>query len=232
MLVVLASRHDQACRRLVAGWAGHASLLTCQDLSARGWRYYSGGEAGASVLGGRLAPVGEIEGVLTRLPHVDESELGNIVPGDRGYVAAEMTAFLAAWLSDLRCPVLNRPTAVCLMGPHWRREKWVLTAARLGIPVVTACRSVPAATHDGEADLPGRSITLHVVGQRCVGHADESLRGWAVALAEAAGVGMLRARFTAAEAGPAFLDADYWVDIADPAVSEAMLGYFAGRPQR
>ena len=117
MIVVLASRHDRACGRLVADWAGHASLLTCQDLSVRGWRYGPGGVADAAVLGGRLTRAGEIEGVLTRLPRVDQSELGHIVPGDRGYVAEEMTAFLAAWLSDLRCPVLNRPTATCLLGP-------------------------------------------------------------------------------------------------------------------
>ena len=231
MLVVLATRHDQACGRLIADWAGHASLLTCQDLSARGWRYCPGGEVGSSVLGGRLARTREIEGVLTRLPHVDQGELGSIVPGDRRYVAAEMTAFLAAWLSDLRCPVLNRPTAVCLMGPYWRREKWVLTAAQLGIPVVTACRSVPATTHDGLPHLLRGSTTLQVIGQRCVGIADESLCRWAVALAEAAGVGMLRVRFTVAEAGPAFLDADYWVDVADPEVSKAILGYFAGPPR-
>jgi len=229
MLVILATRHDQACGRLVADWAGHASLLTCEDLSVRGWRYCPGGEMGASVVGASPARARDIEGVLTRLPRVDESELGNIVPGDRGYVAAEMTAFLAAWLSDLRCPVLNRPTAACLMGPHWRRERWVLTAAKLGIPVVTACRSVPAATQDGVPHLPRGSTTLHVIGQRCVGSVDESLCRWAVALAEAAGVGMLRARFTAAEAGPAFLDADYWVDVADPEVSKAIFSYFAGR---
>lgn len=232
MIVVLASRHDRASGRLVADWAGHASLLTCQDLSVRGWRYGPGRVADAAVLGGRLTPAGEIEGVLTRLPRVDQSELGTIVPGDRGYVAEEMTAFLAAWLSDLRCPVLNRPTATCLLGPYWRRERWVLTAARLGIPVVTARRSVPAAAHDGRPDIPCGSTTLHVIGQRCVGSGDESLCRWAVALAEAAGVGMLRARFTVAEAGPAFLDADYWVDVADPEVSKAILGYFAGRQAR
>ncbi len=232
MIVVLASRHDQASGRLVVGWAGNASLLTCQDLSVRGWRYGPGGEVDTAVLSGRLTRAREIEGVLTRLPHVDQSELGNIVPGDRGYVAAEMTAFLAAWLSDLRCPVLNRPTATCLMGPYWRRERWVLAAARLGIPVITACRSVPAATHDGQPDARCESTTLHVIGQRCVGSADGSLCRWAVALAEAAGVGMLRARFIVAEAGAALLDADYWVDVADPEVSTAILGYFAAwRPR-
>ncbi len=231
MLVVLATRHDQACGRLVADWAGQASLLTCQDLSARGWRYGPGGGVGASVLGGRVARTRDIEGVLTRLPYVDESQLANIIPGDRGYVAAEMTAFLAAWLSSLRCPVLNRPTAAYLMGPYWRREKWVLTAARLGIPVVTAYRSVPAATHDGLPHLLRGSTTLHVIGRRCVGRADESSCRWAMALAEAAGVGMLRARFAATKAGPAFLDADYWVDVADPDVSNAILGYFAGPPR-
>jgi hypothetical protein len=229
MLVVLASRHDQAGGRLFDTWGGQASVLTCQDLSARGWRYCPGGEVGASVIGGKLTRADQIDGVLTRLPYVSESELGSIVACDRSYVAAEMTAFLSAWLSDLRCPVLNRPTAECLMGPHWRREKWVLTAARLGIPIVTACRSVPDGMNDGWSDLLCRSTALNVIGQSCVGNADESLCESAVALAKAAGVGLLRARFTAAEAGAAFIDADYWVDIADPAVSDAILDYFAGQ---
>ncbi len=228
MLVVLASRYDRTCAQLVAGWAGDASLLTCQDLSASGWRYSPGGEVRTSVIGGRLIATHEIDGVLTRLPSVCESELGSIVPGDRSYVAAEMTAFLSAWLSDLPCPVLNRPAPMGLMGPYWRREKWVLTAAQLGIPVVPAHRSVPIADIRLHDDLLSGPATVSVIGRRCLGHADESLCNWAAALAEAAGVSLLRARFASREANSAFLDADYEVDVADPEVSAAILEYFAG----
>lgn len=228
MLVVLASRYDRTSAELVAGWAGDASLLTCQDLSASGWRYSPGGEVRASVIGGRLVATDEINGVLTRLPSVWESELESIVPGDRSYVAAEMTAFLSAWLSDLPCPVLNRPAPMGLMGPYWRRERWVLTAAQLGMPVVPAHRSVPATDIRSHDDLWSGAATVNVIGQHCLGQADESLFNWAVALAEAAGVSLLRARFASGEANAAFLDADYEVDVVEPEVSAAILKHLAG----
>src|SRR5260370_30282273 len=132
MLVVLASRYDPSSQEFVTNWAGDAGLLTSQDLSVRGWRYEPGGQVRASVISGRLVSTDEIDGVLTRLPCVGEGDLVDIVPGDRGYVAAEMTAFLSAWLCDLRCPVLNRPTPGCLTGPYWRQAKGIHAPSRLG----------------------------------------------------------------------------------------------------
>lgn len=225
MLVVLASQHDQSCRELAAGWAADARLLTCADLSVTGWQHRLGDEAGTSVLGGRPADARQIDGVLTRLPHVTEAELGAIVPDDRGYAAAEMTAFLAAWLTGLPCPVLNRPTPVCLMGPYLRKEQWVRTAAKLGIPVVPVHRSVPGAIENG---LWPEAATVTVIGRRCIGGVNETLCRHAMALAGAAGVGLLRVTFASREAGSAFLAADYWADIADPEVSAAILEYFTG----
>ena len=73
--------------------------------------------------------------MLTRVPAVFEDELTDIMFSDRSYVAAEMTAFLLFWLSRLRCPVLNEPTATCLAGRYWRREQWIDQAARAGIAV-------------------------------------------------------------------------------------------------
>jgi hypothetical protein len=226
MLVVLASRHDCSCQGFVAGLAADAGLLTCQDLSARGWRYEPGGQVRTLVVGGRPIPGHEVDGVLTRLPSVDENELAGIVPADRSYVAAEMTAFLTAWLSDLRCPVLNRPAPLCLMGPYLRKEQWVQMAARLGIPVMPARRSVPGVIDNRLHDLPPGSATIDVVGGLCVGRAAHSLRASALALAKAAGVGLLRTAFAAPEAGSAFLGADYWVDISDPRISQAVVRYF------
>ena len=162
MLVIVASRFDADAQALGAGWPGPALVLTPADLSMKGWRHVTGADENTAVIGGRMVAASEIDGVLTRLPAVLESELGSITAGDRAYVAAEMTAWLAAWLSDLPCPVLNRPSPVHLIGPAWSREQWLLAARRLGIPAVTVSRSTRTRRVGGRAgrwprrDGPGR----------------------------------------------------------------------------
>ena len=110
MLVVVASRYDEAARSLVDRWANQeARLLTCEDLSVVGWRYSMSGKDEVSsslldstaVVDGQVVAVEEISGVLTRLPCVFEQELLHIVPDDRAYIASEMNAFLISWLSEL-----------------------------------------------------------------------------------------------------------------------------------
>jgi hypothetical protein len=230
MLVVLAGREDASARGLVQSWAADAQLLTCRDLSRAGWRYTPGCAGGTAMIGGDPVPVERIDGVLTRLPAVFEHELGAIAPADRGYVAEEMTACLLAWLSELPCPVLNRPSPVSLMGPPWTREQWVLTARKLGIGSGPARRSVPSGTAAAGEDPRSDGAVVTVVGGRAVGQAAASSEQAALALARAAGVGLLRARFASAGEQAPFLDADYWADVADPQVADAILHWF--REQR
>lgn len=228
MILVIASRHDLVARALVGRWAAHgARLLTSADLSAAGWRHHSDA-AGTSTLlvGGRVIPAREVSGVLTRLPCVFERELVRIAPVHRAYVAAEMTAFLTFWLSDLPCPVLNRPTPGCLAGPNWRREQWVHAAARAGIPVrsVRRCVGVSAGLSP-EAPYP-HPITVTVVGDRCVGRVTRRLAAQARHLADTARLDLLAVRFSGPGPGAHFVDADPWPDIAaDPAVTDAVIEY-------
>src|SRR5262245_31751193 len=130
MLVVIASRFDRSAAQLAARWTtAGALLLTCADLSLAGWRWTLGeSQTAVLVASGRRVPTSALTGVLTRLPAIFPQELLHIVPEERDYVAAEMTAFLRAWLADLACPILNRPTATCLSGPGWRSEYWTATA--------------------------------------------------------------------------------------------------------
>src|SRR5258707_166954 len=110
MLVILAGQQDASAAELAASWNfSGASLLTPEDLSCTCWRWNPARSTGSqAVVGGRNIPVADITGVLTRLFSVQEQHLGHIVPEDRSYVASEMNAFLLAWLSSLKCPVLNR----------------------------------------------------------------------------------------------------------------------------
>ena len=221
MLVVVASRYDQHAEIFVSRCGDRARLLTCDDLSSKGWRFRLGDDGDSSaVIDGETIDCKEIEGVLTRLPGVFQGELLNIVPEDRGYVAAEMTAFLAAWLSNLDCPVLNRPTPLCLSGPFLRREMWVHTAARIGIPVLPVKRSAPAPAEEAP---PPNLTTVSFVGDACVGRVDERLASQTTALARAVGVDLLCARFTGPAEGQLFVDADYWLDLSDAEVADAVL---------
>jgi hypothetical protein len=173
-------------------------------------------------MGGETVPAAEIEGVLIRRSRVLEWELDHVVPKDRAYVAAEMTAFLRAWLSGLGCPVLNRPAPNCLSGPGWCREQWVRTAARLGIPV----RPVRW-RFEGPTDAPEPTFTATVVGDRCPDAADARSAAWASCLARAAGVALLAVHFGESEAGFELLDADPWPDVSSPEVADAILEHLS-----
>lgn len=230
MLVILASRHDEAARSLAARWAGEgAALLTPRGLSVGGWRHRLGSPSdSAAVIDGRAVPVEELTGVLTRLWCVGLQDLTHIVPPDREYVSMEMSAFLTSWLTQLRCPVLNRPTPNCLAGPNWLPEEWTHRAARLGIPV----RPVERRSSLGTPPAPPRAAearaTVTVAGARCLGAADETLRRHARRLAAHAGVELLDVFFDGDDARARFVGVSLWPDIGSPDLADAMLERLKG----
>lgn len=233
MLVVVARRSDQKARDLAERWANYGgAVLTCEDLSVAGWRQLLGGhETSMVVIDGQVVEARRIAGVLTLLPYVTEGELVRIAREDRLYVASEMTAFLHFWLSGLPCPVLNRPTPVCLTGPGWRREQWVYVAARLGIPVETVAWRLDLAAgvpEKEESSAPRMTVTM--VGPRCLGSADGTLVSYVRRLSRAAGVEMLSVDFRETETGFRLYDArSSWADISSPEVADAILEYFLAR---
>jgi hypothetical protein len=230
VLVVVASRHDGVVGRLAERWAAHGevALLTCEDLSSAGW-CHPVGAAGRStaVVGGRVVAVEEISGVLTRRPYIVEHELGHIVPVDRAYVAAEMTAFLLSWLSSLACPVLNRPTPSGLSGPNWWPEQWTYAAARFGLPVRPVRRRAALPDSARVAADPSPP-TVTVVGERCLGQVDPALAAQARRFARAVGVDLLALRFSGPEPGAVFLGTDLWPDVSAPEVADAVFEYLSG----
>jgi hypothetical protein len=225
VLVVVASSRDRIAAQTVAYWgADRARLLTCRDLSRSGWRYRPGaGSRGTAVVGGQRVRVSEIDGVLVRLPFVRADELPHIVPGDRNYVAQEMTAFLTGWLAELRCPVLNRPTAVCLGGPGWGVEQWRQVAAGLGLAVRPRRLQLVASAdpHDSVESTKSR-LTVTVVGQHSFGSAPPCATDQAHRLAAAAGTELLCVHFATTRAGLRFVQADPWPDVSPPAVADAL----------
>ena len=225
MIIILASRYDQAARSLAERWAAQgAALLTAPDLSEPGWNFHAPARAsGKAVAGGRVVANHEITGVLTRLAGVDPAELDHVAPEDSAYVASEMTAFLLAWLSTLECPILNRPEPECLCGPAWRAERWLRFAAGLGIPVQSVSRD---SRNDSSSGFEPSSAGVTVVGEQCFGFVDSSLANHARRLAAAAGVGLLEARFSSPERGGRFVGVNLCPDVSADDIAQSCFRIF------
>ena len=232
-VIVIASRGDGAARDFVERYAAAgARLMTPQDLSVVGWRHRPGtiDTSTAVVAGQPLAP-GDITGVITRLACVAEYDLDYIVPADRTYVAAEMTALLRCWLAELPCPILNPPTPNCLSGPYWSHAKWVFTAGRLGLPITPVCRRLTRSTAVAAlSEVQTTALPVTVVGSRCFGEVHPILGQQARQLADAAGVDLLTVYFSGSEPGSGFVRADLWPDMTQDEVASAIFAYVGGEP--
>lgn len=228
VLVIVASHHDSDARSLAARWAYHgAALLTVEDLSVAGWRHgLEGSQGDRAVVSGRVVASAQIAGVLTRWPAIFPQELHHIAPQEREYVAAEMTAFLRAWLTQLSCPVINRPSAGSLIGPAWRPEQWVHAAARLGIPVRPVRRHV-VRHNDAASSLPVKAshTTVTVVGEGSFGDAHPLLMGHALRLAAATGVALLDVHFSGSSDNAELLWADPLADVSRADKADAVLDH-------
>jgi len=208
VLVVVGSALDTRARNIVAHWGARcAALLSVEDLSKAGW-VFAAPPSGSdwAVIGGELVRPCWITGILTLRARIYPEELPHVAPRDRSYIAAELNAFLLAWLAAQPCPVLNRPTPLCLAGPGWRPEQWAHTAAR----------------HSGA----GGSGEVTVAGERCFGSSDRGLQDRTLELARAAGVDLL----TAAWENGRLRFASPWPALDSPAVLEAVRARLEGHP--
>ena len=229
MILLVASQFDQQAFRLARNWAGRdACLLTAKDLSRAGWSFSPSvpGEW-RGIAGDRMFDTGTLTGVLNCLPEVDEHELSHINAEDRAYVAAEMNAFLLSWQSQLSCPVINRPSPNCLLGPAWSMEKWVLTASALGIPALRTNRCSGKQRQPRVDDMQD-ARTVTVVGDFVVSENAEQ-GAWAQALARAAGATVATFHFNSS-AIPEFVGVGLRADLENPTVADALLRCFEDSP--
>jgi hypothetical protein len=215
-IAVLAHPRDASAARLVQAWQAHgARLLLPRDLSRPGWRMYVGGRGEEwFVAGEERLRVASLRGVLARLPAIEARDLDHLHEGDRDYAAAEMGAFLTAWLTALRCPVLNRPSASQLLGPQVGADHLPGLAARAGLSM---CTRLP---------LREQVCTVSVVGTRCIGTPPAALARQALRIADAAGASLLTLQFDSAADDAALVSAEPLVDIDDPAIAQAVLDCF------
>jgi hypothetical protein len=228
VIAILARAGDEEATALVERWAARgAELLTPVDLSTAGWRFLPGNpNAGIAVIAGRKVPVPEIEAVVTRITFLSADDLPTLIPAERPYAAAEMSAFLVAWLGEMTCPVINRPQAGSINGPPWQADDWQLAAGAVGVPV--APRHVRVSLG---ADLQGFGRVgrvVNVVGDECIGGSG-TLRRYAMRLARHAKVDSLCVGFRGGPRKEIFVGADVCVDLSKPAVVRAMWGHLSGR---
>jgi hypothetical protein len=175
MIAIVASRLDPEAGQLVEEWSGAgAALLSAEDLSTQGWVFRPDDPGGGiAVVQGQRVPVRDLQAVLVRRPAVLAEELTPVASTDRTYVAAEVNAFLVAWLSALVCTVVNRPTTTSLSGPAWSPMQWEVVARRAGL-----------AWADGGGD-PHDGTDVVVCGTRCVGAVSRGQRTAAATLLDA-----------------------------------------------
>lgn len=212
-------------------------LVTPRDLSRAGWlcEFRDGASSVQAVVDGRPVPQGRLAGVIARLGCVTTADLPHIEAGDRAYVAAEMRAFLAAWLHALPCPVLNRPSPTCLAGNWWPPHKWVQTAVRLGIRVSVVEQRVDLGAsrrrhHPTTRDASVTNVTI--VGSRTIGRASPRLVRQARMLSHAAGLDCVTVQFSSPTDEAVFLGATLWPDLADVTIAEAVLRHLWRQPQQ
>ena len=247
MLIVLASQADAGAAKLVSAWHGqNARFLSGESLSQRGWVWRPGSlDDSCLVMDGCQLPVRAVRGVVSLMPAIDPRELHHIVADEREYVAAEMTAFLVAWLtwlSGLGVPVMNRPTPLSLTGPALHHEQWLQAASRVGLPIRRAQRRVPPSKRPA-AEEPWRSwnavpagdsesrVAIPLVGGHCLPGPEGQQLPDAVCralgrLAAAVGAELLTALFVESDGQFLFNTAVPTVDVSRTDVADSILDAF------
>jgi hypothetical protein len=195
-MLVLAREGDSAVAELRARAPGYVRQVRPRDLSRAGWRYVAGQpEEACAVADGQVIPCRDIAAVLCRLPGVAIADLADIQAVDRAYVAAEMHAFLLAWLTQFRGMRFNAPTPGSLCGPGWHEMKWTLAAARAGLPVAKTRRTLGGPASSPPAPASRQTVQATVVGREIFGTAVTELADHARRLAAACKLALLGVRF-------------------------------------
>lgn len=214
MVLVLGSALDDQPRRLVERWAHtgrDAALVTPADLSLPGWRLRRGRPSETrAALGDRVVQLSEIDAVVSALPWIGPYDLPHVAEDDRDYVAQEMGAFLLAWLHELDCPVVDRPTPTSLAGCGRSRFEWAALAASIGIAA--------------DPSWSGPTTPVTVVGGRAAGDVPSVLAATSEALSSAASRSLVTLRFATNDT-TTVVGADVRPEVGSDAVADELLAW-------
>jgi len=224
--LILAHGHDVSARALATRWGSDTLLLTVGDLHEAQWSLELDRDGGARTElaspAGRPLPV---EGVVNRLGVITPTDLRRVHPEDRQYAAAELTAFMLAWLDACPATVLNRPGAGSLNGPAWYPEQWAAAAVAVGLQVQGIRRQLAfAAAGAAAAPRPacGEVANARVVGDTCFGDVHPAVGERLCALSRLAGTPLLAATVDGHGPEARVRDLSVWPDLADPVVADAV----------
>jgi len=229
LILVISNVANDAAAALVGMFPpGAASLVTASNFSESFRAAISVGDFSRSriTLGGAEIEAGEITGVVTTVSHLLPQEFYYIEPADRDYVCAEVSALLTYFLSELRCPKLNPPTARRLSGIGMHRIEWLKAARGCGIPLwpVRLRNAVPAAEAGsrGLGYLRSTIIGGSIVEERTPDAVAAHMR----ALSRAFSMPYLSGLFVSPDATDHFLaDLASVPDVSTPENREAMVRY-------
>ncbi|MDQ1748607.1 MAG: hypothetical protein QOD07_2870 [Frankiaceae bacterium] len=126
-------------------------VATPSSLSMAGWTLRSGAPPTVpEALGGAA-----VRAVLVRVVRIRAESLPHVHPEDRAYVAAEMTAFLTAFLAQWPARRVNPVTPGNLMGLARSPEGWLRAVAMDGL---ATCVDPPAAEGSSSAVVVGAKV--------------------------------------------------------------------------
>jgi hypothetical protein len=217
-VVILADRADTGARLLAADIGDRAVVATPADLSRPGWTYRPEPRRRQAMTVDGPITVDDIAVVVTRLTAVFDMHVMHVVPADRGYVAAEMTAFLRAWLDGLAIPVVDPPSTTSLSGPAWTLEQWAQQSARVGVPFVPIRRTIPAVITATAPPSDLRQVQVAGDALRTVGPVSNEEIDWTRRLAGAAEVHFLT--LTLDPDAALVATATTWADLNHPDVRD------------
>lgn len=227
-ILILASNKDSSNEVFLLQAGGcDVNIISPQQLSQAGWLYRHKNDVTANyVNGSETTPADEIDGVIVRLAAVSPDDLPHIVEADRSYLATEMTAFLLAWLSSLKCPMLNRPTPCCLSGPYLHQAQLIYLVARLGIPVSPCKTIIKPGFESGQQDTNATSRVV-IVGEHHLGQVHPRLLSYAKTIARALDVEFVAVDFNGQDEDAEFTGISLWPEIND-SLAKLMLDHLSG----
>jgi hypothetical protein len=138
--LLIGDTQDATCEMVATALErlGHIVILTATPLAAPfslRWRITNGRKGDVNAWGGVDIDSQDIAGVLLR-------PSGGIVnpdgwnPKDLAYMQTETQAALIAWACDLKCPVINRPSADLWFRPQRTYVEWHWQFIQCKLPVV------------------------------------------------------------------------------------------------